>query len=304
MTAAWPVTLRWRRAILTGRTRLTRAQYAHLAAFIQRTHASPSELPEHAAIDDADPVGLFGPPHGLTPVQAWLTQRRYNRLQAHRPLTGFPHALRIAGIVSAVKGGRVGNRAFGRSLHGVREAIWLYEDKILDGRHRARACCDLGVSCPTRLYEGDDPLHFMLSLNLHRRHLTDSQRAMIAAKLANMRVGQPKKNSSDVTDKPTVTVSEPAKMSLQQPADALHVGRTTVMKAKAILRHGSPEMIRAVETGQMSVNKAYESVRPSAGDRDGSRDAESSDDEAVHPDDLVLTQDDSDEIHETTPGEE
>jgi hypothetical protein len=52
--------------------------------------------------------------------------------------------------------------------NGVREPIWLFEGKILDGRNRYRAARVAGVPCPTRFYEGDDPLGFVISLNLAR----------------------------------------------------------------------------------------------------------------------------------------
>jgi hypothetical protein len=73
--------------------------------------------------------------------------------------------------------------------NGVREPIWLYDDKILDGRNRYRAAKAAKVVCPTRVYRGDDPLSFVISLNLKRRHLDESQRAMVAKKLANMPLG-------------------------------------------------------------------------------------------------------------------
>jgi hypothetical protein len=41
-----------------------------------------------------------------------------------------------------------------RKPDGVREAIWLYEGKILDGRNRYRAAAVAGVPCPTRIYDG------------------------------------------------------------------------------------------------------------------------------------------------------
>ena len=74
--------------------------------------------------------------------------------------------------------------------HGVREPIWIYEGKILDGRNRCRAAIEAWVPCRVRPYEGDDPLGFVVSLNLRRRHLSESQRAMIAAGLATMRQGE------------------------------------------------------------------------------------------------------------------
>src|SRR5262245_52615879 len=74
--------------------------------------------------------------------------------------------------------------------NSVREPIWLYQGQILDGRNRWLASQAAGVECPTRIYEGDDPLGFVISLNLKRRHLSESQRAMVAAKLATLRDGQ------------------------------------------------------------------------------------------------------------------
>jgi hypothetical protein len=74
-------------------------------------------------------------------------------------------------------------------VHGVREPIWIYQGKILDGRNRYRAAEAAGVLCPRRIYDGDDPIGFVVSLNLKRRHLSESQRAMVAAKLATLRAG-------------------------------------------------------------------------------------------------------------------
>jgi len=73
--------------------------------------------------------------------------------------------------------------------NGLLEPIWTYQGKILDGRNRYRACVAVGVEPQFREYNGDNPLSFVISLNLKRRHLNESQRAVIASKLANMRLG-------------------------------------------------------------------------------------------------------------------
>src|SRR5262249_37177203 len=79
---------------------------------------------------------------------------------------------------------------------GLCDAVWLYEGQILDGRNGYRACQCLGRDCATRVYTGDNPLGFVISMNVRRRHLDESQRAMIAARLANMPQGRPEKTPS------------------------------------------------------------------------------------------------------------
>ena len=68
--------------------------------------------------------------------------------------------------------------------HGQREPILLAEGKIIDGRSRYAACKIAGVEPITRWWGGADKaslVSFVISLNLHRRHLTPSQCAAVAA---------------------------------------------------------------------------------------------------------------------------
>ena len=61
--------------------------------------------------------------------------------------------------------------------HGQRHPIITYQGQILDGHHRARACAELGKEPYLKEYGGNDPVGYVLSSNLHRRHLSASQRA-------------------------------------------------------------------------------------------------------------------------------
>ena len=69
--------------------------------------------------------------------------------------------------------------------NGQLEPIITCQGLILDGRHRARACQGLGLAVSSREWAGEcgSPLEYVLSHNLRRRHLTSSQRAMLALEL-------------------------------------------------------------------------------------------------------------------------
>ncbi|OPY94374.1 hypothetical protein A5906_13670 [Bradyrhizobium sacchari] len=64
----------------------------------------------------------------------------------------------------------------------MREPVSVFDRKILDGRNRYHAAIETSTDCPTRNHYGDDPLGSVIRLNLKRRHLAESQRAMCAAR--------------------------------------------------------------------------------------------------------------------------
>lgn len=133
-------------------------------------------------------------------------------------------------------------------VNGLREAIWLYQGAVIDGRHRMRACAELGVNCYTKTYTGDDPVGFVVSLNLHRRHLDSSQRAMVAARLATMKVGGDRVSEH--------SANLPNGVSQSRAAELLNVSTRSVTAAAKVRDEGAQELVQAVEAGRVSVSAA------------------------------------------------
>lgn len=73
----------------------------------------------------------------------------------------------------------------GIKRNGLLYPITLAGDVLLDGRNRIEACKRAGVKVVEEQFKGDDQVEFILDTN-RRRNLDPSQRAMVAAKIANL----------------------------------------------------------------------------------------------------------------------
>ena len=143
--------------------------------------------------------------------------------------------------------------------HGFKEPGLLFEGKILDGRNRYRASCELGIEMDWAEVElggpediaAFDALAYVMSLNLYRRHLTTSQRAFIAASIADLSAGGDRK-SEDFKGQ---------KCTLKEAAERLKVSERTVKNAKAVIASGDDELIESVKAGDMKVGTAVEIIK-------------------------------------------
>jgi hypothetical protein len=144
--------------------------------------------------------------------------------------------------------------------NGLLEPIVIFDGKILDGRNRYRACLDAGEPLNVvELSPNDDPVAFVISRNVHRRHLTESQRAIAAAKLANMARGGFR---SDAINADRSGESADLRISQEDAAKALNVSRRSVQKAAKAIKEGTPDLVEAVRDGKVSVSKAVASLKP------------------------------------------
>lgn len=132
--------------------------------------------------------------------------------------------------------------------NGLREAIWLYEDKIIDGRNRYRACLRGDVKPEFNDYIGppESVVPFIISLNLHRRHLNESQRAMVAGRLANIQHGEVGGGHEKAE----------GSIDLSAAAALLNVSKPSVKRARAVQEKGTSELVACVESGAIAVSDA------------------------------------------------
>ena len=65
--------------------------------------------------------------------------------------------------------------------NGLSQPITLHNGFILDGGNRYRACMEAGIEPRFVEFEGASVVSFVLSANLHRRHMTAGQQAAIVA---------------------------------------------------------------------------------------------------------------------------
>lgn len=140
--------------------------------------------------------------------------------------------------------------------NGLREKIMMYKKMVLDGRRRERGCRRAGIAPEYEEFKGTeaDALAYVISRNLHRRHLGEGERALIAAKIVTARQGSPgigknKETSQNATftDKP-VTAKEAAAMTGSTEAK--------VDRAKKVIKNGTPALQAAVADETISVSDA------------------------------------------------
>lgn len=157
----------------------------------------------------------------------------------------------LADVFPLIEGAEFDELVASIKEHGLRHPITTLDDMILDGRNRYRACLAAGVAPLLEPFKGRDPIAFVIDENVHRRHLSESQRAMVAARIATLDVGQRTSNM------PIGTFTQPGA------AKALNVGRRSVVRATKIIDYGTPEQIAAVVRGEVSVTAMEQQVQPS-----------------------------------------
>lgn len=135
--------------------------------------------------------------------------------------------------------------------NGQVEPIVIYQGQILDGRHRNRACRELGINPKTvPLPDTADPLAWVISKNLHRRHLKTGQRAAIGAEQVTTSHGGDRRSRDKFSP-----------WSVTDAAKAVGVSPATIKKALYIRKSGTPKQFEALKAGRVNIDEAVRLVK-------------------------------------------
>lgn len=138
--------------------------------------------------------------------------------------------------------------------NGLRQPITLADGLILDGGNRYRACLEAGVTPKFSEFTGENLVTFVLSANLHRRHMTPGQQAAIVASAQDWAKAQP---ASRPTKACNVAPLSTAADRASQSGASLRTQKT----ADAVARK-SPELSARVARGEISLPKAAKQIAP------------------------------------------
>jgi ParB-like chromosome segregation protein Spo0J len=104
---------------------------------------------------------------------------------------------------------------------------------LIDGRNRQEACKRAGIKPAYEVLNGQDPIAFILSANINRRHLTKGQQAMAVAKARLL-----------------------SKQTMRAAAQVSNVSPARVSQASLVLEYAN-DLSEAVLSGNTSLNDAY-----------------------------------------------
>ncbi len=143
--------------------------------------------------------------------------------------------------------------------NGQKFPIELYDGKIIDGRNRYMAIMRLDDIEPdfyeTDL-EGQSAVSYTLSMNLHRRHLDESQKAMVAARAKPLFEAEAKERMKRKPSFGVENLPQQNGKARDKAGESVGVSGKSVDFASKVLTSGSAELQNAVERGEVAVSAA------------------------------------------------
>jgi hypothetical protein len=179
---------------------------------------------------------------------------------------------------------------------GLLEPITRYQDKVLDGRNRLRACEEANIEPKFLDYTGDDPAAFVFAKNLKRRHLNQTQTVLALLRMQQLvstlqdeaherrlrhlqkgnpsstpsceangdeenAEGQERETSSAPDAEPAQKDNKHARTTAAKLGEQVSVSEKTIERFKYVLDHGTEEDVQAIASGKMLGNSKAKETR-------------------------------------------
>lgn len=141
-------------------------------------------------------------------------------------------------------------------INGLQVPITIFKDGIIDGRHRAKACDELGVQPKYQDFQenGISAADYIIIHNLNRRHLNTSQKAVVALSYLDQLKPEFLKRKHDKGN-------GKGERSSIVCAKRFGIGKVVVEFAQRV-RKDRPELLKRVMEGRMTINQAYRRIHP------------------------------------------
>ena len=140
--------------------------------------------------------------------------------------------------------------------NGLRQPIVLHGGMILDGGNRYRACLEAGIEPVFTEFVLGNAVSFVLSANLHRRHLSAGQQAAIVASAQDWAKAQTRGGDRKSDQSATLHFDSVERRAAESGASL----RTQKMADK--VAKADPALAKQVAHGEISLPKAVEQVSP------------------------------------------
>jgi hypothetical protein len=138
--------------------------------------------------------------------------------------------------------------------NGINEPIVFWNGKLLDGRNRSMACLEIGIDPLDHAIDidpGTDPVAFVLSANLYRRHLNETERESVGAKVATLKHGDNQHSRGDATNV----------ASKKEAAELLNVTVKGIERNKSARKTGCDELVESLDAGEIPSSTAAKFVK-------------------------------------------
>lgn len=163
--------------------------------------------------------------------------------------------------------------------NGQHEPITIYQNQIIDGRNRYKACEQLGIEPNVKEWDGQGSItSYVVSLNLKRRHLTTSQRSAIYPEMSKLFEDEARERQRQAGESTNAKLGRTSSGTLTQKigeaSTGKHDGEATSQASKILgvnrqylsdakkLQQDAPELIPMMKQGEITIKtaKQYASI--------------------------------------------